>query len=584
MEDECPRCSPISIRVAGCQPVSTEPQMEDASSGAVAVSVVRGGDDGGEAPAIDSSASNEERLQQQEQQQPVKRAAQAEAWTLDFSTGGGGGGAKPRRKVSRKEKTALMESMMRRRHGGRGGDTITTDAAPAAVGADSEGNTTTAVVAAVGSSFFSPSSPLPVVSLDGLADRAALVPRDLTGSTRATLEQRLCLRLPRLMCVNKQYPRSCGISSLTSVYNYLYSWIGETPAYAHCPPVSQEEVMTVLGFEPPFGDIPWGGFTGNVTLIRWFYALNKHFGRPSGRAYILYKAHGEGKTTHLFDSDDRQVLTEVKRVLRSPQCALIYHCENHYMCPVGFQEVPLAQTDFLQPVVPLESCETTLFIGEVSRGRHEALYARKWSEVVKDIECRSPEFYNIRKPELGIQSRLKQPPPEGEEGVGVAGGRGRTRTVSRRRAEALAAAPVTEPALATAKPDSTTTTTVVDPLASPSPPPQPLINAAVACHAAGDGGEERQQGREDGQDGAASSAADCGPASTPTPSPTSDTTTTTVGPPAPSRPPPHRREKRASGNLHCLICFRTDDEEVNPGLYEDFDPNASEEEEGYDDQ
>ena len=34
------------------------------------------------------------------------------------------------------------------------------------------------------------------------------------------------------------------------------------------PPVTQEQALTVLGFQPPFGEIRFGPFTGNVTVMR----------------------------------------------------------------------------------------------------------------------------------------------------------------------------------------------------------------------------------------------------------------------------------------------------------------------------
>ena len=34
-------------------------------------------------------------------------------------------------------------------------------------------------------------------------------------------------------------------------------------------PITQEEAMTVLGFKPPFSEIGFGPFTGNLTLIRF---------------------------------------------------------------------------------------------------------------------------------------------------------------------------------------------------------------------------------------------------------------------------------------------------------------------------
>ena len=33
-------------------------------------------------------------------------------------------------------------------------------------------------------------------------------------------------------------------------------------------PITQEEALTILGFKPPFGEIRFGPFTGNATLLR----------------------------------------------------------------------------------------------------------------------------------------------------------------------------------------------------------------------------------------------------------------------------------------------------------------------------
>ncbi|KPI87589.1 hypothetical protein ABL78_3340 [Leptomonas seymouri] len=329
--------------------------------------------------------------------------ADPQAWVVDFGTGR----QKTKRKMTKKEQDAIKESRLR----SQGSPTPvarTTERGSTAgdgLGADSEGN---AVMVA-----HDAAAALQVVHLDGLADRAAQIPRDLT-TTRADLEKRLVLRLPRLLCVTKQYPRGCGIASLTSVYNYLYSWLGESEAGAWRAPISQEEIMSILGFEPPFGEIAWGPFTGNATLIRWFHALNRHFGHQ-GKAYILYKVHGHGKTTHIYP-DNAAALVAVKAALRDPHCALIYHCHNHYMVPVGYQEIPHAQTDFFKPDVLESNCDTTIFIGEVSRGRHEAVYARKWEHIVRDIECRSPFYFNIRHPEQGVQ---KREPPRKKAAAGV---------------------------------------------------------------------------------------------------------------------------------------------------------------------
>lgn len=35
------------------------------------------------------------------------------------------------------------------------------------------------------------------------------------------------------------------------------------------PPISQEEALHILGFQPPFEEIKFGPFTGNATLMRY---------------------------------------------------------------------------------------------------------------------------------------------------------------------------------------------------------------------------------------------------------------------------------------------------------------------------
>ncbi|CBZ23535.1 conserved hypothetical protein [Leishmania mexicana MHOM/GT/2001/U1103] len=378
--------------------------------------------------ATTAAAEGSDSQQQEDHDQPVDgtasgprgvptTGADSQAWVINFAPRK----LMPTRKMTKKERETIQQLRLRSQTIGAGAPTATMTALTAGggLGADSEGNTV--VTLGVGTSAASPSAPLQVVHLEALAvDREALIPRNLP-TTRADLEVRLVLRLPRLLCVTKQYPRGCGIASLASVYNYLYSWLGESATGANRAPHAQEELMSILGFEPPFGDIAWGPFTGNATLIRWFHALNRHFG-VRGRAYILYKAHGSGNTAHLY-ANNTEALAAVKAALRDPHCALIYHCYNHYMVPIGYQDIPLAQTDFLKPTVAESNCDTTIFIGEVSRGRNEAMYARKWSQIVKDIECKSPFFFNIRHPEQGVQRRepRKRSCKAGvSEGAGVA--------------------------------------------------------------------------------------------------------------------------------------------------------------------
>ena len=63
-----------------------------------------------------------------------------------------------------------------------------------------------------------------------------------------------------------QHPKSCGISSFTSIWNYLYSTLG----VGDKNPVSTEEMLEILGFKPPYTKVNFGLFTGNTTLLKWF--------------------------------------------------------------------------------------------------------------------------------------------------------------------------------------------------------------------------------------------------------------------------------------------------------------------------
>ena len=38
-------------------------------------------------------------------------------------------------------------------------------------------------------------------------------------------------------------------------------------------PLTQEEALSILGFQPPYGEIRFGPFTGNATLMRYEVAI-----------------------------------------------------------------------------------------------------------------------------------------------------------------------------------------------------------------------------------------------------------------------------------------------------------------------
>lgn len=75
--------------------------------------------------------------------------------------------------------------------------------------------------------------------------------------------------------------------------------------------------------------------------IRWFYSLCDHFG-VHGQAYYFFKLHGKGRTAGV---KPHKALADLKVGLRDPSQVFIYHCYNHYFCPIGYEEVPKKAKD-----------------------------------------------------------------------------------------------------------------------------------------------------------------------------------------------------------------------------------------------
>ncbi|KAG9277725.1 basic immunoglobulin-like variable motif-containing protein [Astyanax mexicanus] len=211
------------------------------------------------------------------------------------------------------------------------------------------------------------------------------------------IKQRKVLDLRRWYCISRpQYKTSCGISSLVSCWNFLYSSVGA----GSLPPISQEEALHILGFQPPFEDIKFGPFTGNATLMRWFRQINDHF-RVRGCSYILYKPHGKHKTA---GETPEGALLKLTQGLRDESMAYIYHCQNHYFCPVGFEATPLKAAKAYRGPLPLNEMEHWILIGEPSR-KHPAIHCKKWADIVTDLNTQNPEYLDIRHMERGIQIR-----------------------------------------------------------------------------------------------------------------------------------------------------------------------------------
>ncbi len=88
------------------------------------------------------------------------------------------------------------------------------------------------------------------------------------------------------------------------------------------------------------------------TVLRWFKHLCSHYG-VSGQAYYFYKPVGKGKT---FGLKPELALEKLKEGLRDTSMAFIYHCLNHYFCPIGFEEVPGSPPEAYQYVLIMLMC------------------------------------------------------------------------------------------------------------------------------------------------------------------------------------------------------------------------------------
>ena len=61
-----------------------------------------------------------------------------------------------------------------------------------------------------------------------------------------------------------------------------------------------------------------------------------------GDTYILYKPKGKSRTIGL---NGEEALRQLKKGLHNPQMSFIYHCYNHYFCPIGYEDSPIKAAD-----------------------------------------------------------------------------------------------------------------------------------------------------------------------------------------------------------------------------------------------
>ena len=112
-----------------------------------------------------------------------------------------------------------------------------------------------------------------------------------------------------------------------------------------------------------------------MTLINWFDLLNEKYG-VKGQGKICYKIHGVGKTK---DINENTALKNLLEGLKSERKAYIYHCYNHYMCPIGYEITPKSPIDAYSIEFEEES-DTWILIAD-SSVVYSPMHIKKWSEI-----------------------------------------------------------------------------------------------------------------------------------------------------------------------------------------------------------
>jgi hypothetical protein len=92
-------------------------------------------------------------------------------------------------------------------------------------------------------------------------------------------------------------------------------------------------------------------------------------------------------------------LENLKEGLKDEKRGYIYHCHNHYMCPIGFEQTPTMPSDTYSKA--LDICESNhwIIIADLSK---TVFHCKPWDMLYTDFDCAFPRFFNIRKSDLGV--------------------------------------------------------------------------------------------------------------------------------------------------------------------------------------
>lgn len=145
-----------------------------------------------------------------------------------------------------------------------------------------------------------------------------------------------------------QYDSSCSMSSLTAVINYLYSdQIGIK---------TTKEWAKEIGIHSPETKMS----PGNESVLDWFRRIVEKYGLKGGCGYFIQDRDVD------WDSNP-EVISRLKRAVRSKDQALIHHLSNHYNLVAGYFEAAKKPDDAYDTKARLERW---IVLGEHSDFNH----------------------------------------------------------------------------------------------------------------------------------------------------------------------------------------------------------------------
>ena len=136
-------------------------------------------------------------------------------------------------------------------------------------------------------------------------------------------------------------------------------------------------------------------------ILRWFQELNKHFSL-FGEASFFYKPVGADKT---FGLTGQVAKERLQILLKSKDSSFIYHCTNHYFCPIGYEREPINHSGIFYENPEegyLEEFLDWFIIADCSR-KYQQFHCIRWDDIDKDLNLKCPDFLNVRHLDRGVQ-------------------------------------------------------------------------------------------------------------------------------------------------------------------------------------